>query len=118
MWSRGDNQEVGLEAAILERVRNSSLVKWFCADNVAGLKRTAEAVAAARYRPPPPFDGVVGALLGRGASCVGRSPGVTSGGPRGSENAGMSNEFCGGNPQRRLTKGSRARFIRPGLVGS
>ena len=43
MWSRGDNQEVGLEAAILERVRNSSLVKWFCADNVAGLKRTGEA---------------------------------------------------------------------------
>jgi hypothetical protein len=27
MWSRRDNQEVGLEAAILERVRNSSLVK-------------------------------------------------------------------------------------------
>ena len=43
MCGRGDNQEVGLEAAILERVRNSSLVKWFCADNVAGLKRTAEA---------------------------------------------------------------------------
>ena len=40
-----DSQEVGLEAAILERVRNSSLVKWSCADNVAGLKRTAEAVA-------------------------------------------------------------------------
>ena len=45
MWSCIDNQEVGLEAAILERVRNSSLVKWFRADNVAGLKRTAEAVA-------------------------------------------------------------------------
>ena len=45
MWGRIDNQEVGLEAAILERVRNSSLVKWSCADNVAGLKRTAEAVA-------------------------------------------------------------------------
>jgi hypothetical protein len=45
MWDRPDNQEVGLEAAILERVRNSSLVKWFRADNVAGLKRTAEAVA-------------------------------------------------------------------------
>ena len=45
MWSRPDNQEVGLEAAILERVRNSSLVKWFCADNVAGLKHTAEAEA-------------------------------------------------------------------------
>ena len=45
MWDRGDNQEVGLEAAILERVRNSSLVKWSCADNVAGLKHTAEAAA-------------------------------------------------------------------------
>ena len=45
MWDRRDNQEVGLEAAILERVRNSSLVKWSCADNVAGLKRAAEAVA-------------------------------------------------------------------------
>jgi hypothetical protein len=45
MWSRRDNQEVGLEAAILERVRNSSLVKWFRADNVAGLKRIAEAAA-------------------------------------------------------------------------
>ena len=42
MWGREDNQEVGLEAAILERVRNSSLVKWSCADNVAGLKYTAE----------------------------------------------------------------------------
>ena len=49
MWSRGDNQEVGLEAAILERVRNSSLVKWFCADNVAGLKYTAEAAALTQY---------------------------------------------------------------------
>ena len=37
MWGCVDNQEVGLEAAILERVRNSSLVKWFRADNVAGL---------------------------------------------------------------------------------
>jgi hypothetical protein len=27
MWSCLDNQEVGLEAATLERVRNSSLVK-------------------------------------------------------------------------------------------
>ena len=51
MWGRPDNQEVGLEAAILERVRNSSLVKWSCADNVAGLKRTAEAVATT----PKPF---------------------------------------------------------------
>ena len=48
MWGRIDNQEVGLEAATLERVRNSSLVKWVRADNVAGLKHTAEAVALTR----------------------------------------------------------------------
>ena len=59
MWSRGDNQEVGLEAAILERVRNSSLVEWSCADNVAGLKRAAEAADSSVRRG------------GRGASCVG-----------------------------------------------
>ena len=39
-----DSQEVGLEAATLERVRNSSLVEWSCADNVTGLKYRAEAV--------------------------------------------------------------------------
>ncbi len=49
MWDRGDNQEVGLEAATLERVRNSSLVKWFRADNVAGLKYAAEAVSAISF---------------------------------------------------------------------
>jgi hypothetical protein len=53
MWGRIDNQEVGLEAATLERVRNSSLVKWFRADNVAGLKHTAEAVALTQ-RPGRP----------------------------------------------------------------
>jgi len=45
MWSRSDNQEVGLEAATLKRVRNSSLVKWFRADNVTGLKHSTEAAA-------------------------------------------------------------------------
>ena len=63
MWGRIDNQEVGLEAAILERVRNSSLVKWFRADNVAGLKHTAEAVASTRE------PGV--ALAGVASRCVG-----------------------------------------------
>ena len=43
MWEREDSQEVGSEAAILERVRNSSLVEWFRADNVTGLKPRAEA---------------------------------------------------------------------------
>ena len=58
MWDREDSQEVGLEAAILERVRNSSLVEWFCADNVAGLKHTAETAATHE------------SVLGRGASCM------------------------------------------------
>ena len=39
-----DNQEVGLEAATLERVRNSSLVKCSGAENVTGLKLVTEAV--------------------------------------------------------------------------
>ncbi len=43
MWERENSQEVGSEAAILERVRNSSLVEWSCADNVTGLKQIAEA---------------------------------------------------------------------------
>ena len=43
MWDRTDSQEVGLEAATLERVRNSSLVKCSCADDVTGLKTGTEA---------------------------------------------------------------------------
>ena len=43
MWERPDNQEVGLEAAILERKRNSSLVERTCAENVTGLKCSTEA---------------------------------------------------------------------------
>ena len=43
MWSRLDNQYVGLEAAIIERVRNSSLVKWTRAENPTGLKPGTEA---------------------------------------------------------------------------
>ena len=58
MWEREDSQEVGLEAAILERVRNSSLVEWFCADNVVGLKYTAEAAELNTW-----------CWVGRGASC-------------------------------------------------
>jgi hypothetical protein len=69
MWGRPDNQEVGLEAAILERVRNSSLVKWSCADNVAGLKRTAEAVSLTQEIHAVVRQCAV-VLMGRGASCI------------------------------------------------
>ena len=69
MWGREDNQEVGLEAATLERVRNSSLVKWFRADNVAGLKHTAEAVALTRVlRRHRYVRSGAGVWVGRGAS--------------------------------------------------
>ena len=43
MLGSSDNQEVGLEAAILERKRNSSLVKPPGAENVTGLKPYTEA---------------------------------------------------------------------------
>lgn len=82
MWDREDSQEVGLEAAILERVRNSSLVEWFCADNVVGLKYTAEAAASNSF-----------CCLGRGASCMGGSVTARRRGLCASENAGMSNEL-------------------------
>ena len=39
-----DSQEVGLEAATLERVRNSSLVKCSGAENSSGLKPASEAM--------------------------------------------------------------------------
>ena len=55
-----DSQEVGLEAAILKRKRNSSLVKWICAENVRGLKPSTEArdvVCSSEHR------------RGRGAFC-------------------------------------------------
>ena len=77
MWGRIDNQEVGLEAATLERVRNSSLVKWFRADNVAGLKHTAEAVALTRKLGMWSSGHCPGVWVGRGASCHRGSSGVT-----------------------------------------
>ena len=51
MLGRPDNQEVGLEAAILERVRNSSLVKCSSAENVTGLKLATEAAGAEVFGP-------------------------------------------------------------------
>src|SRR3954470_14132467 len=91
MWDRSDNQEVGLEAAILERVRNSSLVKWFRADNVAGLKHTAEAVAFLRspvgrlFSLPARWRDGEGRVAGEAAE-------ESSRGRHASENAGMSSE--------------------------
>ena len=52
MWIRIDNQDVGSEAATIERVRNSSLVKWFCAEDSTGLKPGTEATDLAGGSPP------------------------------------------------------------------
>jgi hypothetical protein len=48
MWERLDSQEVGLEAAILQRKRNSSLVERTRAENSAGLKSCTEATGFLR----------------------------------------------------------------------
>ena len=69
MWDVTDNQEVGLEAATLERVRNSSLVKKSRADNVTGLSH----VPKLRHRATNAKAGT----LGRGALIFERSGGVT-----------------------------------------
>ena len=60
-------------------MRNSSLVEWFCAENVTGLS------------VQPKLRHCRNAL-GRGASYAGRSQSVSTGGLHTSENAGISSE--------------------------
>ena len=86
MWDCTDSQEVGLEAATLERVRNSSLVEWSCADNVTGLKYRAEAVYS------------YASTSGSGASISQRSAGGNRRGAWSSANVGMSSERGVRNP--------------------
>jgi hypothetical protein len=69
MWDVTDNQEVGLEAATLERVRNSSLVKKSCADNVTGLSHVPKLRHYTMYAKA--------GVMGRGASTRERSGGGT-----------------------------------------
>ena len=49
MWRHTDNQEVSLEAATLERKRNSSLVEWLRAEDTTGLKLSAEAADCSSF---------------------------------------------------------------------
>ncbi len=104
MWDRPDSQEVGLEAATLERVRNSSLVEWSCADNPSGLKPRAEAADSSFWS-------------GRGALGARRSRRGTGGGGHRSENAGMSSVRRVSKHAHRMAEVSAARFILGGLVG-
>ncbi len=84
MFERPDNQEVGLEAATLERVRNSSLVKCSSAENVTGLKLVTEAVGAKSLLEAARAVGE--------RSRAGEAAAEASRGGSRSENAGMSNE--------------------------
>ena len=86
-------------------MRNSSLVKGLCADNLSGLKPVAE-VAALRASGG-----------GRGAFPVRRSPAVRTGGAQGSANAGMSNVKMRENRIRRKSKVSYATSFVVGLAG-
>src|SRR5260370_1846079 len=104
MWGRPNSQEVGLEAAILERVRNSSLVECPRADNGSGLKPRTETVDL-------PLASGRGAF-GRGEGRPGRAPGVLR-----SANAGMSSDKAREKRVRRKPKVSDGRNIRVGLVG-
>jgi len=51
MWGCIDNQDVGSEAATIERVRNSLLVECPCADNVWGLSDQPGGVTRQAARP-------------------------------------------------------------------
>ena len=88
-------------------MRNSSLVKRSCAENVTGLKCITEDMDVEQF--------IV--LRGRGALILHRSRIVRSGGALSSENAGMSNHKAGENPAHRKSKVSWATVIVPGLVG-
>jgi len=86
-------------------VRNSSLVERDCAENGTGLKSGTEAGDIPR--------GIV--VEERSAGGEGKSARLV--GACRSENAGMSSEQSGENPDRRRSKGSDGRSVRVGLVG-
>ena len=93
-WEHADSQDVGLEAATIERVRNSLLVDVFLRRQFNGAMPDTEA------RDPWLARG------GRGAFHDQRSRLGTGGGGHGSEDAGISSEKTGENPVRRKPKGS------------
>ena len=81
MWKRLDSQDVGSEAATIQRMRNSSLVKRLRAENLPGLS----------VAPNSRMRGLEPRVVGD-ASMGGRSRTARSGGPPSSENAGVSSD--------------------------
>ena len=93
MWRFINNQDVGSEAATIQRVRNSSLVERRCAEDVRGSSTE-------------PKLWQIACNLGRGAFLSRRSGTVRRRGEVRSENAGMSIEKAGENPAHRKPEGS------------
>jgi hypothetical protein len=110
MWEGTDSQDVGLEAAIIQRKRNSSLVESACAEDSTGLKPCTEAAG-----PRRPFGGVraVGERCASRRRESGRAPGGSA-----SANADASNDKAGQKPARRKTKGSCPTLNGAGSVGA
>ena len=86
MCSCADNQEVGLEAATLKRVRNSSLVECGCADNPTGQSRV-----------PTLRNGSQESLVGE-RRLAGEATAEASRGGYARANAGTSNREVGCEP--------------------
>ena len=105
-WDRGDSRDVGLEAAIISKVRNSLPVEPSCAENDGD----SSVVPQSRIQVY---------LNGRRASttAVEAAP-IRSRGASSSAHAGTSNDKTGGKPVRRKHKVSWGRSIRPGSVGT
>ena len=100
-WEGIDSQEVGLEAAILQRKRNSSLIESSCAEDVTGLKLCTEAADIRKN--------MVGERSVSLRRCL-----VRDAGGIGSANADMSSDKgCEKHP-RRKPKVSCATFIGAG----
>ena len=97
-WEGIDSQEVGLEAAILQRKRNSSLIESSCAEDVTGLKPCTEAADIRKD--------MVGERSVSSRRCVEKH----AGGIR-SANADMSSVKGGEKPPRRKRKVFYATFI-------
>ena len=97
-WEGIDSQEVGLEAAILQRKRNSSLIESSCAEDVTGLKPCTE---AADIRKDMVGERSVGL----------RRRGVNHAGDIRSANADMSSDKGSEKLPRRKPKVSYATFI-------
>ena len=99
-------------------MRNSSLIKRSCAENVTGLKHATEAASFAQHLGLELKSRELSAgWSGRGALISRRSSTERCCGALSSENAGMSNHKAGENPAHRKSEVSWAMVIIPGLVG-